>query len=422
MKNRLTHNLGLKILSIFLAALLWLTIMNEADPVITDYFYNIPVQIINDEVITSRGYQYSVETGEQVTVKVKGKRTNVDSLTDLDFKATADLNTLNSMYMATISVECTAECASELDVSLRTETLAIKLEDQITEPYNVRIVKEGEVKDGFYCTDCRVISSPLVQVTGSLTQMGELKEIVARVNIDGKSSSFTESCELVAYDLHGNEIDPKKLSFSQNIVDVTVDIYPTKLVNLEAVTINNPAEGYYVDKIEYAPATVLIAAEEDKLKRLDKIMVPCDVSEAAETVNLQINNINEFLNGVSDYGGCYSADSAAYISVVITIKPVSEMELTISESDIGTENLADNLECTVYSLWDSRVIVKGPESELAEITPADLGLYVDMADCVAGTYSRQLKYRYEGNLTVSAGTVMVKLNEKTLALEDSVIE
>lgn len=57
MKNRILHNLGLKIGSIIVALLLWLTITNIDDPTVTQTFKNIPVQILHDEVISSRGYE-----------------------------------------------------------------------------------------------------------------------------------------------------------------------------------------------------------------------------------------------------------------------------------------------------------------------------------------------------------------------------
>ena len=67
MKNRILHNLGLKIGSIIVALLLWLTITNIDDPTVTQTFKNIPVQILHDEVISSRGYEYLVEAGDTVT-------------------------------------------------------------------------------------------------------------------------------------------------------------------------------------------------------------------------------------------------------------------------------------------------------------------------------------------------------------------
>ena len=143
MKERLTHNLGLKILSIVLAAFTWFLIMNVADPVVTSTFSNIPVQIEHEEVLTNRGYQYTIESGDKVDIKVKGKRSIVDSLTENDFKATADFNSLTALFMASITVECTSEHASEVVISIRNETMAVKLEDQEIKSFNVRIILNG---------------------------------------------------------------------------------------------------------------------------------------------------------------------------------------------------------------------------------------------------------------------------------------
>ena len=64
MKDFFTKNIGLKLLSVLLALLLWLTVMNVEDPAVTVTISDVPVQIVNDEVITSRGYRYIIESGE----------------------------------------------------------------------------------------------------------------------------------------------------------------------------------------------------------------------------------------------------------------------------------------------------------------------------------------------------------------------
>ena len=51
MKDFFTKNIGLKLLSVLLALLLWLTVMNVEDPTVTATISDIPVQIINDDVI-----------------------------------------------------------------------------------------------------------------------------------------------------------------------------------------------------------------------------------------------------------------------------------------------------------------------------------------------------------------------------------
>jgi len=412
MKNRLTHNIGLKIISIIVAALLWLTIMNIDDPTITTTFYSIPVQIINEEVVTSRGYEYSIESGEKIDVRVKGKRSIVDNLTEADFAAQADFNSFNSMYMATITVECVSEYADQLEVSTRTETMAVKLEDQDTQPFSVRIVQQGTVKEGYYVFDSTV-SSSLVQVTGSLTQIAAVKEVIAEVNIEDKMETFTEEVSLVAYDSEGNAIDPKKITFSHDSLEVTIGICPTKEVGISVVTEGEPAEGYYVDKVEFAPDTVLIAAEQSKLNLIRMIEIPCDISDAAGDLEFQIN-LEDYL--AEKYEDTLTlVDEDITVGVIVSVKEMANKQINLSSTDVEVRNLADNLTYTIYSMWSSTVTVSGREEDIRGIVASDLDFYVDMKGCGAGTYSKQLMSDYRGDIIIDMGSVMVRLAEQNFA-------
>lgn len=412
MKEKITHNLGLKILSVVVATLVWLTIMNIDDPIVTETIKDIPVQVINDEVITSRGYQYEIEAGSKVDVRVKGKRSLVEKLNASDFVATADFNSLNSMYMAymaSISVECLSEDAKDLMISPKTETMAVKLEDQETQPYSVRVNMVGDVKDGYYCAETK-LSSSLIQVTGSLTQIYSLKDVVATVDVDGRSSSFSADCELVAYDGNGKEIDLQKLSFSQSSVTVNVTICPTEKVGINAVVEGRPADGYYVEKIEFAPQTGLIAADESVLRGIDELTIPCDVTDATGNIDIQIN-LGDFL--AEKYSQCYSVEKTANVGIIVTIKPVAERVISIDTADIGVINVGEGFAYEVYPSADSSIILRGPEAVTDKLKISELGLYVDMEGCAEGTYSCQIKGADIPDVEIEAATVMVRIYKAT---------
>ncbi len=408
MKERLTHNLGLKILSIVLAAFTWFLIMNVADPVVTSTFSNIPVQIEHEEVLTNRGYQYTIESGDKVDIKVKGKRSIVDSLTENDFKATADFNSLTALFMASITVECTSEHASEVVISIRNETMAVKLEDQEIKSFNVRIILNGELKPGYYCYDTSC-SPQLITATASVTQMQSVKELVAVVDVSDASSTFTADCELMALDFQGNEIDAQKVSLSQSSVPVTVGIYPTKAVDIKITTTEEPAAGYYVEKIEYAPQSIVIAAAESAIKNITEIEIPCSVAGANSNIEVRLD-AEDYLH--EHYGvDCFIADASSYISAVVTVSPMVEKVLELGENSILPMNLAEGLECVIYSVG-STVTVKGPAADIEKLTVEDLHLYIDLAGCISGTYSRQVKARTDAKVEIKVSDVMVRLSEQ----------
>lgn len=51
MKEKLGNDLILKVFSLVLAILLWLFVINTEDPVITKSFSNIPVDMLNEQVL-----------------------------------------------------------------------------------------------------------------------------------------------------------------------------------------------------------------------------------------------------------------------------------------------------------------------------------------------------------------------------------
>ena len=416
MKSRILHNLGLKIGSIIIAVLLWLTITNIDDPTVTQTYKNIPVTITNEEVVTSRGYGYLAEAGETVTIKVKGRRSLVDSLRETDFAAVADFNNLNSMYYVPINVTCNIEHSDELNITLQPENMALRLEDPLTLPFPVRVNTIGKVREGYYCTDNKV-SSSIVQVTGSTSSVNSVREVAVKVDLEGRMTSFSGQYELVAYDADGEPIDPRKVSFvNQNTIEVQTDICPVKELPIEVVTTGEPASGYYVDKIEFAPSKVFVAAPQSKLARLSKVEVSIDTSGADSTIEKSVELADYMAEHYS--GTTLTEEDGMSVGVMITIKPLAEKKYELTEDDIEIRNLPENMEGILYSLWNANVTISGSEAEIADVSVKDLGLYIDVADCNEGTYTRQMMYEYDGPVKIYAGSVMVKLTVKDYSEEE----
>ena len=73
-KYKFTDNLGLKIIAVIFAAFLWLIVVNLDNPVSTQTFSEVPVTIINEDIILSAGDTYQVLGEEKVSVVVSATR------------------------------------------------------------------------------------------------------------------------------------------------------------------------------------------------------------------------------------------------------------------------------------------------------------------------------------------------------------
>ena len=79
MKERLIRNLDLKILAIVFAVILWLIVVNIDDPVKSDTFSGIEVQILNAEELEKQGLCYEVLDGTDiVNVKITARRSVIE--------------------------------------------------------------------------------------------------------------------------------------------------------------------------------------------------------------------------------------------------------------------------------------------------------------------------------------------------------
>ena len=95
-KYKFTDNLGLKIIAVIFAAFLWLIVVNLDNPVSTQTFSEIPVTIINEDIILSAGDTYQVLGEEKVSVVVSATRQVRQKLTKEDIVATADIKEMDT--------------------------------------------------------------------------------------------------------------------------------------------------------------------------------------------------------------------------------------------------------------------------------------------------------------------------------------
>ena len=153
MKEKLTKNLGMKILSLILATLSWIVIVNIDDPPRTRTFRDIVVDIQHEEAIKSLNKIYEVVEGDTVDVTVKGKRSIVDNIRVADIKAVADLSNLSYTNAVPINVTC-AKPVDQLTLG-KVSTLKVALEDIDSKQFKITIAQKGTEEAGYLISSDR---------------------------------------------------------------------------------------------------------------------------------------------------------------------------------------------------------------------------------------------------------------------------
>ena len=395
MKKKLTSNIGLKVLSVLLAALLWLVITNVDDPVKSRPFTNVSVEIQNEDVLNSENQIYEIIEGEAVSFRVLGKRSTVDNLTSNDFNVTADLSKLLNGGN-TVLIDITSRKGEVTITDLKPKTLSIRLEEISHEDFKVNVVQKGEVAEGYYVGE-KVASPVIVRVSGPKGRIDKIKEVVVEADVTGASRTAIRIAVPKALDEDGRVIDPSKLTFSTQYIQVNLKLYKTKTVELFADTEGKPADGYVMTGIEYEPKTVVIASEDDTvLDKINSLQITEDIEGESGDIERDVNLI-EALNLPK---GVILVGDNLTVGMKIRIERLETKEITIWPNDIVQRNRRDNLEVGFYTTGPIKIKVKGPADEVEALERLTLKPYIDLTDCTVGTYALTLKADLPAHTTI----------------------
>jgi len=424
MKERLTRNLGMKIISLIIAVFLWIIINGLTDPITTEVIEDIPVRLVNEEAMNSVGKIFEVVSGDYITVKVRAKRSVAESLDIDDFFAVADVSKMTEMHAVEIVVNCTSFNETEVEILAKrtddgTGMMMLALEESDTQSFAVSVVPDGTVADGYYITES-LVSPNLLTITGSKTQIGKIAKIAVLVNVDGATGSFVQSGTPIVYDVNGNVIESSKLSFSAEQVQVSMTLLPTKQIQVRVTENGTPFYNYDCTGVEYAPNTVLIAGKSEDLAKISQLDLMCDISNARTDVESELG-IEEHLNKL--YGDKYIlVGENDHVSVKATIERMQSREISLMTSGLELRDLADDLSVEFSEITTEITVVAVPKY-LEDISAASLEPYIDCsAFTEPGEYVAVIRTQQPENAEVKYASIWITVREKEDAVPELAVE
>jgi YbbR domain-containing protein len=378
MKEKLTRNIGLKVLSIILAALLWLFITNVDDPITEVPFDNVPVKILNEAEIVSQDKVYEILEGATIDFTVAARRSIADNLVVADFEVTADFSKLSDVNAVAINITC-PRYGSDVNITEGlNQVMKINPEKLKRKNFKVTVVTKGEPAEGYYVGEKS--ANTIVTVSGAESKIERIKEVVAEVNVSEASETFQSVERLKAYDEEGEEVS--NLSFSITFATIHVSIYKTKEIDLKIITTGNTAAGYALSlPIDYEPKKIEVAGKDEALDSIDVLEIKEDVTGARESIQKEINIQEKLPEGLIAVGGDQT------VTVNITVEKKVTKEITILPGDIEIRNLDESLTLAYLSSGPITLKVTGLAKELENINKNRIRPYIDLKNYSYGTYS-----------------------------------
>lgn len=390
----LTHNVGIKVVAVIVATLIWLIVINLTDPEKTIVIYNIPVKVTHEEVIRNMDMVYEVTSNKYINITVSGKRSLVAKLSVDDFVATASLKELSKVN--SIPVEVSAKqgsVARKITIEKQSvQTLQVEVEEIKKQTFDIEVEYSGSAATGYVPSNYS-LSKNTVSITAPSSILKNIDRVVAQCELEGNSVDFTDKCKLSLYDSDGNVIKTKHIKMSSRNVDVTVEIDREKEVPIEIGNIGTPAEGYEVLTTTLSQDKVKITGENALLEGIDTIYIgnEIDISKSKKKYSKTIDLTKYIPEGVTING-------ETLLQVDIEISPISSKTLTIKASDIKILNKDGN---KVEVLKDVKITVQGEKKVLSEMTSKDISASVDVNKLTVGKHTIPVEVKVPDGATVT---------------------
>ncbi|MBQ3061138.1 MAG: hypothetical protein IJD02_01720 [Lachnospiraceae bacterium] len=408
MRKRLTNNLGLKILSVMVAFVIWLVILNVDDPTITTRITGIDVKTVNGESITGAGMYYEVESNDQVTVVVKGKKSIVDTLTESDFYAVADLSKYSITNAVPIEVSLAKKYASEQEiVEGKNQTMMLSVENYLTKQFEVMIQTKGEPAKDYYISVDEINASPnRINVSAPESVMKKISEVRIDVYVNDVNKEFRVIAEPKAYDVNGTHIKSDKIKFGVNSISVSANPLKVKSIPVEINIAGNLEDGYIITQQECSLKELRIAGTKTSLDKIDKIVLDVDVTgyvdDYSGTFDLKKYLSNE-IKIISDDKEC---------EVTLEIEKLVEKKIEFSAKDIKFLNLRTDVMTDYETDKKLSFTVRGLSDAVENLDASMFAPNIDMEKLIIGTQKVSVKFEdVEGVEIIDGPYIEITLKE-----------
>ena len=417
MKEKLTNNLSIKLLSLFCAFFVWLAVVNVANPLVVGT-KDVPVEFTNTEVLEKANLTYKVVGKSTATISYKIRTKDEYKIKASDFRAYVDLA---EMYDVTGAIPIKVEVLKHDElfetppVVKSPEVVKIETEELQTKQFALQAKVSGVPADGYQ--PGRIMISPSqVAVKGPVSLMGQINSVGIEVDIEGRTADVSGAAAPIYFDANGNKLnlgeDVKTLGGD---VSYMMQILKVKEIPLDFIVTGEVAEGYRMTGIEASRKNVPVAGLKSDLAAVSKIEIQdpsLNIDGATDDIVSQIDLKNYISPSLTIAG---MEDTV--ITVTLRVEPLRDKTFQLEAKDITVTGRNENYS---YTLGSEKVgvAVRGLKEDLDSLSTVKMNVQVDVSGLEPGVHqvkaSLQLDNAFE---VITYPDVTVTVAERELQEE-----
>ena len=361
MKDKIFGNLFWKLLSLGLAFLLWLVVMNVINPSSNQSVSGVKVSLENIAYVESMGMTCRLaDSSDEVSVTVRGRRRTVERLRAADITAIADMRQIIDISSTPVMVPVTVSVPgiSSENVSVTPRNIEVVLEEIGSKDFVINpVVTAGTLPSVGYQVGTLSVSPEKVNVRGPESVISKIDKINAEVNVSGKD--LTASIHII--DRNGEElpaVERDALKFDKDMTTVMVHVQLDEVledVPVSAEVWGSPAEGYQVGNVTVTPSVIGVAGTPEAVSRFANEGGTLMITQDSEKVDVSGRNADFDVSvNITDFlpEGLKLEDGfTSQVVVSVEILPNRSRAYTFSSQNIRKKNLGESWCGPPTSVW-----------------------------------------------------------------------
>lgn len=210
-KDILTSNLGLKILAVLVACVIWVFVVNVDDPEKTQSFSDVKVEIRNSDCFgVDKTFSVQEDT-DKVKVWIKARESVLNRLQSKDFKVVADMRNVTLGNAVPYTLECTNSAITKANWECEPASMKIKIENVVQESFGVEVATTGDPQEGYDVGTTTIPEGDTINIAGAESLVNIIHKVSMSVSVNGLSADKTVKGNLVVTDKNGTDFTQSQM-------------------------------------------------------------------------------------------------------------------------------------------------------------------------------------------------------------------
>lgn len=355
MKERLSQNLGLKAISVVIAFMIWILVVNISQPEVTAY-QTVEIEVKNSDRLTSADKTYTLDT-RTVRISYRVRSPQRGKIRAEHFKAYVDLADYSITGAVPVYYEVDDSVANLIsDINVSPMVIHVDTEDIQRKRFELVTATSGKTMDGYMAGEISIVPD-YIYVNGPISEVGQISEVGIEIDVSEANAALSGTAPVKFYDANGNEIEAdSRITLSRSEINYELPVYRIKSLSVVADAVGTPADGYLLESVDSSPDFVDVYGPDEILNQYSKIEIPASelsVNGAASTVTRSVD-ITPYLPE-----GLRLAQPGREVTIAARVKKQPQVTLPSGETE--------------SSAADSEVVIETTESETAVSETAETG-------------------------------------------------